>query len=174
MRNIFLTLLGLAIFFSCNQKKDDSAELTPAKTQEISLPTYTPANKQLYDTIVAWDKIYWKAYNEGDLNTIFNLVTDDHEFYHDQGGALFSKEKIAILIRKSYNKDLGVVGETVAGTNEIYEIPNYGALQLSYQRFYEKAKPEWTPPARAIVLWKKTPKGWLQSRVFSFHSEQKD
>jgi hypothetical protein len=85
-------------------------------------------------------------------------MTDDHEFYHDEGGALFSKEKNAIQWRK-FNKDLGVVGETVAGTNEIYEIPNYGALQLSYQRFHEKVKPEWTAPARAIVLWKKTPKG---------------
>ena len=169
MRNIFLTLLGVAIVFSCNQKKDASPELTVAKTKEIILPKYTPANQQLYDTIVALDKLYWEAYNKGDLNTIIDLMTDDHEFYHDEGGAFFSKEKIALQIRKFYNKDLGVVGETVTGTNEIYEIPNYGALQLSYQRFYEKAKPEWSLPARAIVLWKKTSKGWLQSRVFSFH-----
>lgn len=169
MRNTFLTILGVAIIFSCNQRKDPSSELTAAKGKEIILPNYTPANQDLYDTIVAMDRIFWEAYNKGDLNTIINLMTDDHEFYHDQGGAMFSKEKIAIQIRKVYDKDLGIVGETVAGTNEIYEIPNYGALQISYQRFYDKANPTWSPPARAIVLWKKTAKGWLQSRVFSFH-----
>lgn len=169
MRNIYLTLLGVALVFSCNQKKDASSELTVAKTKETILPKYTPANQKLYDTIVALDKIFWEAYNQGDLNTVIDLMTDDHEFYHDQGGAMFSKEKIAIQIRKFYNKDLGIVGETVEGTNEIYEIPNYGAVQLSYQRFHDKANPEWSPPARAIVLWKKTSKGWLQSRVFSFH-----
>ena len=169
MRNVFLTLLGVAIVFSCNNKKNTSSELTVAKTKEIILPTYTPANKQLYDTIVALDKIFWEAYNKGDVNTLIDFKTDDHEFYHDHTGALFSKEKNAIQLRKFYSKAHGFVGETVSGTNEIYEIPNYGALQLSYQRFYEKEKSEWTPAARAIVLWKKTSKGWLQSRVFSFH-----
>ena len=68
-----------------------------------------------------------------------------------------------------YNTDHGTVGETVKGINEIYKIPNYGALQLSYQRFYDKENPKWTEQARAIVLWKETPNGWLQSRVFSLH-----
>ncbi|MEP7255054.1 MAG: hypothetical protein ABI666_04715 [Ferruginibacter sp.] len=151
MRNIFLTLLGAVIIFSCNQKKEASSELTVAKTKKIILPEYIPANHQLYDTIIALDKIYREAYNKGDVNTLIDFMTDDHEFYHDEWGAVFSKEKLAIEIRK-FDKSLGVVGETVAGTNEIYEIPDYGALQLAYQRFYEKAKPEWTAPARAIVL----------------------
>jgi hypothetical protein len=161
MRNIFLILLSVAFVFSCKQKQNASSD--------IILPKYTPANQQLHDTIVALDKIYWEAYNKRDVNTLIDLMTDDHEFYHDEGGAMFSKEKNAIQIREFCSKDLGIVGETVVGTNEIYEIHDYGALQLSYQRFYERVKPEWTTPARAIVLWKKTSKGWLQSRVFSFH-----
>jgi ketosteroid isomerase-like protein len=167
MRNIFL-LLSIVIAFSCNQKKNVSSELREAKAEEIIIPVYKPANQQLYDTIVALDKIYWEAYSKGDLNKLIDFMTDDHEFYHDEGGAIFSKEKLAVQVRK-FDITLGIVGETVAGTNEIYEIPNYGALQLSYQHFYERAKPQWTSPARAIVLWKKTPKGWLQSRVFSLH-----
>ncbi len=169
MRNIFFILLGAAMIVSCNQKKEASPELPVKKTTGIILPEYSPASHQLYDTIVALDKLFWDAYNKGNLDTLIGFMTDDHEFYHDEGGAMFSKEKIATEMRKYYKKELGVVGETVAGTNEIYEIPNYGALQLSYQRFHEKAKPEWTAPARAIVLWKKTPKGWLQSRVISLH-----
>ncbi len=166
MRYIFLTLLSAAIAFSCNQKNNTSPGATTAKTNEIILPAHTPANKQLYDTIVALDKVFWEAYNKGDTSTLIGFMTDDHEFYHDHTGALFSKEKNAEQIRKF---ELRVVGETVAGTNEVYEIPNYGALQLSYQRFYDKEKSVWSPAARAIVLWKKTPKGWLQSRVFSLH-----
>jgi hypothetical protein len=172
MRKMLLTLAGLSIIFSCTKKQEDSTIITDLKTKGINLPEYTPANKQLYDTIVALDNIFWEAYNTRDTTIILDLMTDDHEFYHDMGGALISKEKNAIQWKEFLSQDLGILGETVAGTNEIYEIPDYGALQLSYQRFYRKQHSEWTTPARAIVLWKKTPKGWLQSRVFSLHQDK--
>ncbi len=157
MNRIFILLIGVLLFTSCNHNKD------------ISIPNYTPANKQLFDTIIELDKIYWDAYNTGDVTTIINFMTDDHEFYHDLEGALYTKEKNTQEWIKFYEMDLGVVGETVKGSNEIYEIADYGALQISFQRFYDKRDPEWSKPARAITLWKETPNGWLQSRVFSLH-----
>ena len=169
MQRIFIVIIGILTLVSCNHKKDNTTEIIDNVTAEINIPKYTVANKQLYDTIVALDKIYWKAYNNGDVNKVIDFMTDDHEFYHDEEGVLFTKEKNAEVWKKFYAMDLGVVGETVGGTNEIYEIPGYGALQIFYQRFYDKKDPEWSKPARAITVWKETPNGWLQSRVFSLH-----
>lgn len=172
MKNILVVLIGVLILISCNHKTDETTKISDNDNAEINIPKYTVANKQLYDTIVALDKIFWEAYNKADVNTIIDLMTDDHEFYHDVGGALLTKEKGAIQWNKFYSTDHGVVGETVAGSNEVHEIPGYGALQLSYQRFYDKEDPEWSKPERAIVLWKETPNGWLQSRVFSLHAKE--
>ncbi len=126
-------------------------------SKEIAIPKYIPANRALHETIVALDKLYWNAYNRGDSTTLFNLMADDHEFYHDIGGPTFSKEKMKVRLTDFINRDEGVVGKTVEGTIEVYEMPDNGALQLSYRRFYDKKNPEWTAPARAVVLWKKHP-----------------
>ena len=102
------------------------------------------------------------------------------DYYLDEGKKikLIKGENIATVRPKEwqarfYNLDEGVVGKTVEGTIEVYELPGYGALQLSYRRFYDKKNPEWTAPARAIVLWKKIPNGWLRSRVVSLHENPK-
>lgn len=153
--------------------KTNPTNTEPANIKEITVPKYIVANQALHDTIVALDKLYWEAYNKGDSTTLFNLMADDHEFYHDIGGPTFSKEKMKVRLKNFINQDEGVVGKTVEGTIEVYEMPDYGALQLSYRRFYDKKNPEWTAPARAIVLWKKTPHGWLRSRVFSLHQNPK-
>jgi ketosteroid isomerase-like protein len=171
MKRILIVLIGGLIIFSCSHKKDDTKKTLETSKIELSSITHTPANKPLYDTIVALDKIFWEAYNQADVNTIIDFMTDDHEFYHDYGGALLTKEKNAIQWNKFYSTDHGVVGET-EGSNEVHEIPGYGAPQLSYQRFYDKEDPEWSKPERAIVLWKETPNGWLQSRVFSLHAKE--
>tara|TARA_R110002074_G_scaffold401853_3_gene601889 strand:- start:1111 stop:1614 length:504 start_codon:yes stop_codon:yes gene_type:complete len=164
-----LLIFVILFLVSCKNKTDDVKKITVTDDSELIIPKYTIANEQLFDTIIALDKIYWDAYNNGNVDRIINFMTEDHEFYHDESGALYTKEKNAEEWRKFYTLDLGVVGETVEGTNEIYEIAGYGALQISYQRFYDNRDSEWSKPARAITLWKKTSKGWLQSRVFSLH-----
>lgn len=107
----------------------------PTNIKEIAIPKYIPANRALHETIVALDKLYWDAYNKGDSTTLFNLMADDHEFYHDIGGPTFSKEKMKVMLTNFINRDEGVVGKTVEGTIEVSEMPDYGALQLSYRRF---------------------------------------
>jgi ketosteroid isomerase-like protein len=172
LKRILIVLIGSLLIFSCSHKKDDTKKTLETSKIELSSTKYTPSNKQLFDTIAALDKSFWKAYTKGDVNTIIDLMTDDHEFYHDLGGALLTKEKCATQWNKFFSTDYGVVGETVEGSNEVHEIPGYGALQLSYQRFYSDEDPTWSIPERAIVLWKETPNGWLQSRVFSLHAKE--
>ena len=58
--------------------------------------------------------------------------------------------------------------------NEVYEIPNFGALHVGYQQFFNKRNPEGTPPSRVITLWKETDDGWKQEYVFSTNPHQAD
>tara|TARA_R110002124_G_scaffold280363_1_gene453588 strand:- start:70 stop:567 length:498 start_codon:yes stop_codon:yes gene_type:complete len=164
-------MTGISILTSCNRGKEESLVISKTDSKEIIIPKYIPANQKLHDTINALDKLLWDAYNTGNDSIIVSYATEDFKFFHDEIGTFFSKKKWAPLVRNFFNKtkNLNFIGETVDGTNEVYEIPNYGAVQFSYQRFRDNENPEWTVPARIITVWKKTPEGWRQSQQFSFH-----
>jgi hypothetical protein len=168
MKRIINLIIVVSILVSCNQEKEESPIISKTVWKEIVMPKYIPANQKLHDTIIALDKFLWEAYNTQNDSIFPAYVTQDFEFYHDQGGVLFSKEKFTNQVKKFFEQTKGqvVYGETVKGTNEVYEIPNYGAVQLSYQRFRENNNPEWTEPA---TIWKKTTEGWLPARSISLH-----
>tara|TARA_R110000744_G_scaffold37809_1_gene86433 strand:- start:197 stop:694 length:498 start_codon:yes stop_codon:yes gene_type:complete len=164
-------MMGISIFNSCNNRKVESPPISKTESNEIMMAKYIPANQNLYDTIDSLDKFLWEAYNKGNDSIIVSYVTEDFKLFHDEIGTVFSKKKFAPLVSNYFKKikNLNFKGETVDGTNEVYEIPNYGAIQFSYQRFRDNENPEWTAPARMITVWKKTSEGWRQSQQFSFH-----
>lgn len=176
MKRIINVLIGISFLASCNHNKEESLVISETDSNEIIIPEYIPANQQLHDTIIALDKLLWDAYNTGNDSITINYVTNDFKFFHDYGGLTSSKNSFSELVTKSNNnhKDIGLIGETVSGTNEVYEIPNYGAIQLSYQRFKDNEYPEWSIPARTITVWEKTPNGWLQSQMISLHDKSDD
>ena len=51
-------------------------------------------DSELYRTIMQLDTAYFEAYNTCDLATQASLMSDDLEFYHDQGGLNTSKSEI--------------------------------------------------------------------------------
>lgn len=173
MKNFTYLIPLLIAFFSCRSNKEESSKATLEKTSTITLPQYSPANQALYDTIVALDKIYNEAYNTQNDSIITNIVTEDFEYYHDRGGTTFGKERFTDLVERG-NKDRRKNGRkvftrTVKGSIEVYEIPDYGVIQLSYRQFNHENDEEWSIPSRAITFWKKTPEGWLQSKRVSLH-----
>ena len=48
----------------------------------------------LYDSIVAMDVLWEDAYNNCKLDVMEELISEDLEFYHDQGGLMTSKQKL--------------------------------------------------------------------------------
>lgn len=164
-------MIGISILTSCNQEKKESLIISKADSKETNMPRYIPANQNLHDTIIALDNFLWDAYNAGNDSIIVSYVTEDFKLFHDVIGTVFSKKKFAPLVSNYFNKtkDLNFIGETVDGTNEVFEIPDYGAVQFSYQRFRDNENPEWTAPSRMITVWKKTSEGWRQSQQLSFH-----
>lgn len=167
--------IGVILFFSCqnSEEKISTAEEEEPK-QETSCPSYYPTNSALYDTIIALDELFWKAYNKGDIDVIEDMMSENHEFYHDRGGVVKTKEKNIEAFREFFRERDSIKGATLANHTEVYEIPGFGALQVGYQQFFNSRNPEGTPASRVITLWKDTDSGWKQEYVFSMHPHPAD
>jgi len=133
----------------------------PSKT-DITEPT------DLYTTIVELDRMFVEAYNTCDLETQAKLISEDLEFYHDQGGLTTSKEDLLVALKENICGK--VKRELVAGSIEVSEIPGYGAVQIGFHKFYNNQEPDAiSNPGRFVTLWKKTNDTWQMTRVISLH-----
>ena len=56
------------------------------------LKNFQPVSKELFDTIARMDSILFQAFNTCNIEGFTNLLTDDIEFYHDQGGLMLSSK----------------------------------------------------------------------------------
>ncbi len=136
--------------------------------QDILNTTYTPADKILYEAIVAMDKKYFDAYNECDMDTQASLYAEELEFFHDEGGLSTSKPE---LLESLKNNICGKVTRTlIKGSIEVYPIPNYGAIEIGYHKFYNNQEPDAkSKPGRFILIWKNEGGKWMISKVISLH-----
>jgi hypothetical protein len=156
--SLSIILLGV-VAFSCSTIKQASTE--------VLLP-YTPSSKELHDSIVQMDKVFFDAYNNCQLNVFEDLISEDIEFYHDQGGLSTSKEGLIESLKNNIcNK---VSRELLAGSIEVYPIPGYGAVQMGSHRFHNKAEPgAESRYAKFVHTWKNENGKWRITRVISLH-----
>lgn len=137
-------------------------------SQTDQIPTYQPKDQALHNEIVKMDSLFFNAYNTCDLKTQEAIIDEDLEFYHDKGGLSTSKKEIlASLKRNICNK---VTRTLIKSSSEVYAIPNYGAIQIGYHKFFNKLEPNATSkPSKFITIWKKTKDKWTITRVVSLH-----
>ena len=138
------------------------------KTNEI--PKYKPKDIQLHNTIAKMDTTYFNAYNTCDMKTQAKMYAEEIEFFHDKGGVATSKEELLVALKENI---CGKVTRTlIKGSIEVYPIPNYGAVQIGYHRFFNKEEPDATSvPSKFIVLWKSTNSSWKITKVISLHAD---
>lgn len=168
-----LICFGILLVSACQEPTQQFQEPlldTKDTDKRKNIPSYRPVNEELYDTIMKLDKKFWKAWNEGDLQVIEDFTSEDHEFYHDRGGVVKTKEENMKLWRSFFENRPQERGTGYKDGNEVYEIPGFGALHVGYQQFFNDKNPDGTPPSRVITLWKETAKGWKQEYVFSTHA----
>lgn len=136
--------------------------------QTSEIPSYKPIDQKLYEEIVKMDSIYFQAYNTCDMKTQASLYHDNLEFYHDKGGIETSKKELLESLEKNI---CGKVTRTlIKGSIEVYPIPNYGAVQIGYHKFFNNREPnQKSIPSKFIVIWKKEEKLWKITRVISLH-----
>lgn len=127
-----------------------------------------PEDSELYRTVKALDATYFNAYNTCNLEVQAQLMDDELEFYHDQGGLSTSKSDLIIAIRENICGK--VTRQLVAQSLEVYEINGFGAVSIGYHRFFNKLEPDApSKPSRFVTVWKKYPNRWTIYRVISLH-----
>ena len=130
---------------------------------------YTPESKELYDTIVYMDSVFFEAYNHCRMDVMGSMFAEDIEFYHDKGGLSTSKADILKAIQQNIcNK---VTREIVKGSIEVYAIQGYGAVQMGQHRFYNKLENPGVAsrPGKFVTTWQNKNGQWQMTRIISLH-----
>src|SRR5829696_4595914 len=80
---ISLLLLTIVLISACESSKNNFRGQTK---------NYQPVSKELFYTIARMDSILFQAFNTCNIEKFTDLLTDDIEFYHDQGGFMLSSK----------------------------------------------------------------------------------
>jgi hypothetical protein len=113
--------------------------------------------KSLYDTIAAMDAQWEDAYNNCKLDVMEEIISEDLEFYHDQGGLMTSKQKLNEALKANICGK--VTRELKKGSLEVYAIKGYGSKEPASQLHYSKF----------VHIWKRDHGQWRITRVISLH-----
>ena len=126
------------------------------------------ADSELYQKVLSLDDSYFTAYNSCDMETQAALLSDELEFYHDQGGLSTSKAEILASIEANICGK--VTRELVAGSVEVHEIKGFGAVEIGLHTFHNNQEPDAeSKPSRFIALWKRENDTWRMHRIVSLH-----
>lgn len=169
-----VSLMGNNVFSqtATEKKGADSIQIASKHVQQDLPPSYQPApytpdDPVLYKEIVRMDSILFHAYNECDLATLQTILADSLEFYHDKTGLSTSKTDVIESIHRYVCGK--VVRVLVQGSIEVYPIAGYGAVEIGYHRFQNKAEHSLSRPGKFITIWRKNDNSWQVTRVISLH-----
>jgi hypothetical protein len=144
--------------------------LAPAKAQEkVASLDEIKSQADLDKAITALDTRLFDAYNHCDLKTFDSLLSDDVEFYHDQGGVTLGRQKLTESVKNNI-----CTGDTqrllVPGTLKIYYMKGYGAIEMGVHRFLhpKTEAANGTGEASFVHLWQYKDGAWKVSRVLSY------
>ncbi|SDT00104.1 CubicO group peptidase, beta-lactamase class C family [Mucilaginibacter mallensis] len=132
---------------------------------------------RLFKTLKTADSLVFSVgYNKCDISQFEQLIGDDFEFYHDQGGYIHTKEGFINSIKTNIcSGSFKARRELVEGSLKVYPLYNngvlYAALQMGLHRFYQtnKGKPErLSGIAQFTTLWVKNGDKWQMKRILSY------
>src|SRR5258707_2827118 len=132
-----------------------------------------PVNKpdgptSLYDTIAAMDAKWEDAYNNCKLEVMEEIISEDLEFYHDQGGLMTSKQKLNEALKANICGK--VTRELKKGSLEVYPIRGYGAVEMGLHGFHNIKEPDaQLHYSKFVHIWKRDNGKWRITRVISLH-----
>lgn len=130
----------------------------------------------LFNELQEKDSLIFKlGYNECDTTQFRTLLSDDFEFYHDQGGLTDSKEQFILNTPNLCKMSYKATRELVDGSLEVFPLFTngqlYGAIQKGVHEFYgqEGDKPKYlTSSAKFTHVWLLEGEEWKLKRVLSY------
>jgi hypothetical protein len=142
--------------------------LTLTSFKQTSVTVEQPMPSSLYDSIVAMDTKWEDAYNHCKLDVMEEIISEDLEFYHDQGGLMTSKKKLNEALK---NNICGKVKrELKKGSIEVYPIFGFGAVEMGMHGFHSiNATGSPDHYAKFVHIWKRENGKWRITRVISLH-----
>jgi len=162
-KNTSLTLLALLISLFTS---------ITASAQNQDTYVYKPQSQELYNTIVHMDSVYFNAYNACDMDKQAAIYADSIEFYHDGSGLETSKKTLLAAIKENICGKVTRV--LVKGSIEVYQIPNFGAVEIGLHRFINHAENNnLSRPDKFIIIWRHNNDQWQITRVISLHTGNK-
>lgn len=141
---------------------------------------------ELFKTLKANDSLLFDvSFNKCQLNAIDNILANDLEFYHDQGGITNSKSQFMEIMKTGICNPTNKTKsrrELVDNSLEVFPLYHngilYGALQNGAHKFFESynGAPETAGSiARFSHLWLKENNQWILKRVISYdHRSQNE
>jgi hypothetical protein len=147
----------------------------PAQAQSGNEPE---ENKNLRATILRSDSLFWKTYNECNIDENARYFTNDILFYHDKGGVTKGYEALKNALKNNIcgNPHQKVRREPVAGTVNVFPMRTgteiYGAILSGEHYFYisQDGKPEKREGlANFTHLWLLENNEWKMSYVLSYN-----
>lgn len=129
----------------------------------------SPEQARLRNEIGRMDEQLSEAFNRHDLEQLMTYFTDDLEFFHDKGGLQHNAD-VRSGFQSLFAKNNAIRRELVAGSSEVYPIPDYGALQVGAHTFCHREDDGRQECAtfKFVTVWKKSAAGWKMSRVMSY------
>jgi hypothetical protein len=144
---------------------------------------YAQTQKELADTILHLDSMFWDAYNSCDTASFKNFFTEDVEFYHDKGGPSLGIGALTESMKKNLcgNDDFRLRRKAVEGTVKIYPLKKgdeiYGAIISGEHQFFinQKGTPEYLDGQAIFThLWLLKNGKWKMARILSYNHHPAD
>jgi len=177
---LILSLFVFVVLLSSCKEQEQSEQINNDTDQvhgRLEISQNDDEKSELYLLLKEKDSIMFElSYNQLDTSVLEELATDDIEFYHDQGGATFTKREFIDGMKSLGNLSYKARRELVTGSTEVFPMHKngelYAAILKGEHNFYAKEPNEkseyFTSSAKYTVLWILQDDEWKMSRIYSY------
>lgn len=143
-----------------------------------SMSAQVGAESDLYKELKSRDSLLFDlGFNQCKIDEFEHFISQDLEFYHDQGGLTTNKEDFLNAVKNNIcsNPDKKPIRELIKGSLEVYPLYEngklYGAIQKGIHDFYIKEPNKElykTSSAKFTHVWILENNDWILKRVLSY------